>query len=82
MSILTSDHIAGWYLLRKKAANIFDQNIQPYFLLGELTNTTNTSFSPAQLIQGEAGNIVIDNNNKQKPRYFEMNKPPVDKSVL
>ena len=25
MSILTSDHIAGWYLLRKKAANIFDQ---------------------------------------------------------
>jgi hypothetical protein len=65
MSILTSDHIAGWYLLRKKAANIFDQNIQPYFLLGDLTNTTSTSFSPAQLIQGEAGNIVIDNNGSE-----------------
>jgi hypothetical protein len=63
MSILTSDHIAGWYLLRKKAVNIFDQDIQPYFLLGEPTNTTSTSFSAAQLIQGEAGNIVIDNNN-------------------
>ena len=75
MSILTSDHIAGWYLLRKKAANIFDQNIQPYFLLGDLTNTTSTSFSPAQLIQGEAGNIVIDNNGSENT--LSLSGPPL-----
>ena len=75
MSILTSDHIAGWYLLRKKAANIFDQNIQPYFLLGDLTNTTSTSFSPAQLIQGEAGNIVIDNSGSENT--LSLSGPPL-----
>ena len=75
MSILTSDHVGGWYLLRKKAANVFDQTTQPYFLLGDLNNTTTTSARPVDLIQGEAGIIVIDNNGSENK--LNLTGPPI-----
>ena len=75
MSILTSDHVGGWYLLRKKAANVFDQTTQPYFLLGDLSNTTTISARPVELIQGEAGIIVIDNNGSENK--LSLSGPPI-----
>lgn len=75
MSILTSDHVGGWYLLRKKAANVFDQNTQPYFLLGDLSNTTSVNIRNADLIQGEAGVIVIDNNGSENK--LTLSGPPI-----
>lgn len=75
MSILTSDHVGGWYLLRKKAANVFDQTTQPYFLLGDLSNTTTISARPVELIQGEAGIIVIDNNGSENK--LTLSGPPI-----
>ena len=75
MSILTSDHVGGWYLLRKKAANVFDQTTQPYFLLGDLNNTTTISARPVDLIQGEAGIIVIDNNGSENK--LNLTGPPI-----
>lgn len=75
MSILTSDHVGGWYLLRKKAANVFDQNTQPYFLLSDLTNTTSVSIRNIDLIQGEAGTIVIDNNGSENK--LALSGPPI-----
>lgn len=54
MSLLTSDYIGSWYFLKKKGAST------PYYLLQSVTNTTSHTTQPIDLIQGEAGVLVIN----------------------
>jgi len=66
MSILTSDYIGGWYLLEKISNNNFDTSQQPFYLLSNVVNTSTTNISPAELIQGDAGTLVIDQKGKKE----------------
>jgi hypothetical protein len=60
MSVLTSDYIAGWYLLEKISNNNFDVSQQPYYLISDVSNTSATNIDAKDLIQGDAGILVID----------------------
>ena len=66
MSILTSDYIGGWYLLEKISNNNFDTSQQPFYLLGNVVNTSTTNIAPLDLIQGDAGILVIDQKGKKE----------------
>ena len=65
MSILTSDYIAGWYLLEKRSNNNLDTSQQPFYLVENISNTTESQIDARQLIQGDAGTLVIDQKGKQ-----------------
>jgi hypothetical protein len=70
MSILTSDYIAGWYLLEKISNNNFDVSQQPFYLMANVTNTSTTSIAPQELIQGDAGTLVIDQKGQKETSIF------------
>ncbi len=66
MSLLTSDYVSDWYLARlKKPYNPFG-NKDSYYLLKSITNNTSLSAQPADLIQGEAGTLVIDQQEQKE----------------
>lgn len=58
MSLLTSDYISSWYFIKRN--NNTGQSGEVYYLLKSITNTSTTNASPKDLIQGEAGTLVID----------------------
>ena len=65
MSLLTSDYVSDWYLCRlKKPYNPFGEK-DSFYLLKSITNNTSLSAQPVDLIQGEAGTLVI-NQQEQK----------------
>ena len=61
MSLLTSDYISGWYFAKK---NQTGSDI--YYLLQNISNTTTYESETQNLIQGEAGVLVINNNGQRE----------------
>lgn len=61
MSLLTSDYISGWYFAKK---NQTGSDI--YYLLQDISNSTTYESDSKNLIQGEAGVLVIDNNAQRE----------------
>lgn len=62
MSLLTSDYIAGWYFLQKKA-NVFlseNQLTQPYYVIESLSHSRSVASAKKDAIQGDAGTHIID----------------------
>lgn len=62
MSVLTSDYIAGWYFLQKKANPLIAelQNNQPYYVIEDLDYTRSISTQKKDTIQGDPGTHIID----------------------
>lgn len=60
MSLLTSDYVADWYLLKHKKPFTSLTDTDEFYLLKSITNNTSIAAIPIDLIQGEAGVLVID----------------------
>ena len=59
MSLLTSDYISSWYLAKERDDG-------KYYLLQNITNSTTYDADAKDLIQGEAGVLVIDSNSQRE----------------
>ena len=81
MSILTSDYIAGWYLLEKRSNNNLDTSQQPFYLVENISNTTESQIDARQLIQGDAGTLVIDQKGKQEKTTISGNALIINNTV-
>ena len=60
MSLLTSDYIGSWYFVKKKNSSA------PYYLFKSISNTTSYNIQPKELIQGDAGVLVIDQTDQRE----------------
>jgi hypothetical protein len=57
MAIIDSRYIGSWYFLKTALTNVSGTS---YILANSVTNNSDLSISPKDLIQGEAGTLVID----------------------
>ena len=64
MSLLTSDYVASWYFVKRN--NNTGQSGDVYYLLKDIKNTTTVNSSEKDLIQGESGILVIDQNGQRE----------------
>ena len=60
MSLLTSDYISSWFFLQKKDYTGLAQILQPYYVIESLDYSKSVSTTPVDLIQGDAGTLVIN----------------------
>lgn len=60
MSLLTSDYIGSWYFVKKKNSD------SPYYLLKSISNDTTFGIDAVDLIQGDAGVLVIDQKEQRE----------------
>lgn len=65
MSLLTSDYVADWYLLRSKINSPLSEE-DDYYLVKSINNTTSISTDQLDLIQGDAGVLVIDQKEQKE----------------
>jgi hypothetical protein len=78
MSLLTSDYISSWYFIKRN--NNPGQSGDVYYLLKSITNTSTTNASPKDLIQGEAGTLVIDQTGQTEQTNISSDALVLDNS--